>query len=361
MHQQTLWEGGRGGYHTYRIPALAVTPRGTVLAFCEGRRNGAADSGEIDLLVKRSTDNGETWSRQEVLRTDNSNTCGNPCPVIDEETGAAWLLSTWNRGEDTEADIVKERGADTRRVFLMSSTDDGLTWSNPAETTADVKKPGWTWYATGPGAGIQVRRGEYAGRLVAPCDHLEPGTEHYYSHVIYSDDHGKTWVLGGTTPDHQVNECGVVQLSDGRLMLNMRSHTPARKKRQVAFSRDGGLTWEDQDFDEALVDPICQASIRRHSWPGDCGGNVILFSNPAGTERVDMTVRASLDDGATWPRARLLHSGPSAYSDLAALADGEVACLYECGRQGPYERIVLARFGLPDLGEDEGHASKVSH
>ena len=221
IKQDTLWERGKGAYHTYRIPALVVTPKGTILAFCEGRRKSSTDSGDIDLLIRRSIDNGETWSKEAMVWDDGENTCGNPCPIVDALTGTVWLLGTWNRGDDTEHSIIKDGSKDTRRVFVLSSTDEGQTWSKPAEITSSVKKSNWTWYATGPGSGIQIKHGKHAGRLMAACDHIEAGTKHYYSHVVYSDDLGKTWKLGGRTPRHQVNECEVVELADGCLMLNM--------------------------------------------------------------------------------------------------------------------------------------------
>ena len=348
--QQTVWESGADGYHTYRIPALEVTPKGTVLAFCEGRKQGRGDAGDIDLLVRRSTDNGKTWSEPKVIWDDKGNTCGNPCPVVDMETGTVWLLSTWNFGGDREHQIINGQGKDKRRVFVMSSEDDGRTWSEPREITGEVKKPDWTWYATGPGSGIQLK---HAGRLVLACDHIEATTKHYYSHIINSDDHGKTWNLGGRTPSHQVNECEVVELADGRLMLNMRNYDRSKKLRQRAFSRDGGMTWEDQGFDETLIEPICQASIHRYSWPTEGKRGILLFSNPASSKRENMTVRASFDEGKTWPRKLRLYGGASAYSDLAVLADGTALCLYERGKNHPYEQIVLARFTLDDFQEDD--------
>jgi len=349
MKQQSLWESGKGGYHTYRIPALVVSTNSTLLAFCEGRKSGSSDAGDIDLLMRRSTDNGETWSNQQVVWDDGGNTCGNPCPVVDRTTGTVWLLTTWNRGDDHEKDIIEGRSKDTRRVFVISSTDDGLTWSEPQEVTASVKKPDWTRYATGPGSGIQIHHGEHAGRLVLACDHIEAKTRHHYSHIIYSDNHGNTWTLGGRTPNHQVNECEVVELVDGRLMLNMRNYAQPKNLRQRVFTRDGGVTWENQGVDHTLVEPICQASMARYSWPADGQQGVILFSNPASTKRDNMTVRASFDEGETWPSSLSLHTGPSAYSDLAVLAGGLAACLYERGDKHPYEQIAMARFTMLDL------------
>jgi sialidase-1 len=352
---QPLFVSGQGGYHTYRIPAVAVTTRGTVLGFCEGRKRSRSDTGDIDILVKRSTDNGRTWSAQQVVWDDAGNTCGNPCAVVDRDTGVIWLLTTWNRGEDHERDIIAQTSNDTRRVFFTRSTDDGRTWSVPGEITADTKKRDWTWYATGPGSGIQIVHGPHKGRLVIPCDHIEAVTKRYYSHVIYSDDHGRSWQLGGRTPKHRVNECEVVELSDGQLMLNMRNYDHANKSRQVATSDDGGSTWKDQRFDAALIEPICQAAIERYAWPGAETKGAILFSNPSSRDgRVNMVVRASYDDGRTWPDSRVLHAGPSAYSDLAVLGNREIACLYEAGHDHAYESIVFASLPFSSLRHQDG-------
>src|SRR5688572_4491882 len=105
LEQQEIFAAGQNGYHTYRIPSLIASKPGTLLAFCEGRKNSASDAGDIDVLMKRSTDNGKTWSEHRVLWDDGTNTCGNPCPVVDQETGTIWLLLTHNLGTDREASI----------------------------------------------------------------------------------------------------------------------------------------------------------------------------------------------------------------------------------------------------------------
>ncbi|AQQ70479.1 Sialidase precursor [Limihaloglobus sulfuriphilus] len=341
IKQTVLFVSGKKGYSTYRIPAIAVSTKGTVIAVCEGRKNSRSDTGDIDLLVRRSVDAGDTWSEQQVIWDDGPNTCGNPCLVVDKITGTIWLLSTHNPGEDNEKEIIDDTGIGTRTVWIMHSDDDGRNWSEPVEITSSVKKPDWTWYATGPGAGIQLKKGEHKGRLVIPCDHIEADTKKYYSHIIYSDDHGKTWKLGGSTPQDMYNECEVVELDDGRLMLNMRNYDRAKKDRAYSYSGDGGLSWSDVRHDQSLIDPICQASIRRYD---KSAKSYLLFSNAASTDkRLNMTVRLSCDQGKTWPDSKRLYSGPSAYSCLAVLADGRVACFYE---NGYYERITLAVFTL---------------
>jgi sialidase-1 len=329
-----VFVAGQGGYHTYRIPAVIVTPKGTVLAFCEGRTAGRGDAGDIDLLLKRSRDGGKTWGKAQVVWDDAANTCGNPCPVVDARTGTIWLLMTHNLGKDTEAKIVGGMSTGSRTVWVSKSTDDGLSWAKPVEITQQVKKPGWTWYATGPGVGIQLR----SGRLLVPCDSKSEGGKVRESHVIYSDDGGATWKLGGVVGPG-CNECQAVELADGSVMLNMRG-VSGNKRRLVAVSKDGGATFSKPMEDPALIEPVCQASILR--LPGEGGG--ILFSNPASTKREKLTVRLSRDEGKTWPAAKVLHPGPAAYSCLTVLPEGTIGCLYERGRKQPYEEITFARF-----------------
>lgn len=344
LEEIDVFVSGKGGYDTYRIPAIVSTKQGTLLAFCEGRKHSRSDTGDIDLLVRRSTDNGKTWSDNAVVWDDGGNTCGNPCPVVDRDTGVIWLPLTWNAGKGFENKTQTGFGSDSRRVFMTCSRDDGITWNEPYEITSDTKDINWSWYATGPGAGIQIERGENSGRLVIPCDHKEPAKEptDYFSHVIFSDDHGKTWQLGGTTFSGYDNECEVVEISGGQLLLNMRNFDRTAPYRQVTFSEDGGLTWKDQRFDETLIDPVCQASIRRYRWASNGEPGVILFSNAASKRgRKNMTVRASFDDGKSWPVARQIYAGSSAYSCLVVLPNGIVGCLYEAD---DHSRIALAIF-----------------
>ncbi|MBI1318380.1 MAG: hypothetical protein GC168_05430 [Candidatus Hydrogenedens sp.] len=345
--REALWVSGEGGYHTYRIPSLLALPENVVLAFCEGRKNSRSDTGDIDLMLRRSEDGGATWGPQQVLWDDGPNTCGNPCPVYDRNTGKVLLLLTHNPGDTSESRIVASEGAGTRTVWIMESEDLGQTWTDPVEITGQTKLRDWTWYATGPGVGIQLTQGDKAGRLVIPCDHKAVGDlAGDYAHVIYSDDHGATWQIGGITDDGG-NESQVVELNDGRLMLNVRrSAKNDAKHRLLAYSADAGETWAPLFADEELPGPRCQGSVIRANAPGS-GADALLFSNPADSDkRIRMTVRYSEDAGDTWPHARVLHDGPTAYSSLTLLPDGSVGCLYECGGEDSYEMITLARFPL---------------
>jgi sialidase-1 len=350
-----LFVAGTGGYHTYRIPSIIATPKGTVLAYCEGRKENAADSGDIDLLVRRSADGGKTWGPQEVIWDDGDNVCGNPTPVVDADSGTVFLLLNWNLGEDTEQEIVTGKSKDTRKVFLVRSTDDGVTWSRPADLTAAVKRPEWRTYANGPGNGIQLTRGPHRGRLVIPANHTGPGATSpamSHSHVFYSDDHGATWHLGGEA-EEATNESTVAELADGSLLLNMRSYM-GKNRRSVAISQDGGETWSLVRSDPALIEPVCQGSLIRFSWRDGGRTSRLLFSNPASRKRENLTVRLSTDEGATWSASRQLVAGPAAYSCLVVLPGGDVGCLYEAGEKNPYEKIVLARFPVGWIsGKDE--------
>ena len=342
---QPVFTSGADGYACFRIPAIISTNSGRLIAFAEGRKLGCSDTGDIDLVMKHSDDGGITWSPLQVVWDDSTNTCGNPAPIFDQKKGVIHLLSTWNLGIDREAQIIDQTSKDTRHVYLLQSLDNGKTWTAPREITKQTKLPSWTWYATGPGSGIQLKQAPYVGRLILGCDHIEAESKKYYSHVIYSDDHGETWQLGGSTPFDQVNECEVAELPGARLMLNMRNYDRNQRKRQTAISKDGGMTWVDQQHDATLIEPICQASLHTYKYQKQ---TALLFSNPASeAERVNMSLRISFDWGQSWPDSVVLHKGPSAYSDLVVQKDGIIGCLFEAGRESPYESIVYRRVEIP--------------
>lgn len=328
--------GGTGGYTAYRIPSLTVTPAGTLLAICEGRKNNRGDRGNIDLVSRRSTDQGKTWEPMQLVHEEGGDAkivIGNPCPVVDHETKTVWLPFTRNNLD----------------VFVTHSRDDGRTWSPPREITKDVKLSEWGWYATGPGNGIQLARGPHRGRLVIPCDHriaaISDKHESARSHVIYSDDHGQSWKLGGFT-EPKMNECAVVELSDGRLLLNMRSFR-GNSCRAVSISKEGGLTWSSPVDDPALVESACQGSLIAHDIPPNGRPDLFVFSNPAVPRgRNHLTLRVSRDGGRSWPAKRVIYEGMSAYSSLASLPDGTIGILFE---RDSYQRISLARVSIDSL------------
>lgn len=344
-----VFQKGTEGYSCYRIPSLIKTRAGTLLAFAEGRKNNCTDEGDIDLVVKRSADEGKTWSKLSVVWNDGVNTCGNPAPVVDLNTGKIHLLMTWNDGDDHIGEINAGTSKNTRRVYVTSSTDDGVKWETPREITSTTKLPNWGWYATGPCHGIQITKGVYKDRLVIPCDYIEVGPgRRGNSHVIYSDDAGASWQLGGTVPQDPAlnpNESTVAELSDGKLILNMRVGSN-KNQRIYSTSVDGGLTWSSLMQAPELKDPVCQASMTSADTPS---GYAIFFSNAASTVRNNMTVKMSLDDGASWTKKKVIFNGPSAYSDLVALSGEQLGLLYEAGVGAYTDGIAYKTVPLSEL------------
>lgn len=345
-----VFESGQGGYAFYRIPSIIRAADGSLLAFAEGRVHSGADHGDIDLLVKRSVDNGSNWGPQRVVWNDGGNTCGNPTPVVDRTTGRVWLAMTHNLGDDDLAAITAGAGRGTRTVWMTHSDDHGVSWAEPREITAGVKKPQWRWFATGPGIGIQLRD----GRLVIPaCRNAGKGGVNTAALVFFSDDHGESWQLGGEVGD-SLSESQVAELADGSLMLNARRTAARPPSRGVAISRDGGETFGPVWHDPVLVDPTCQGSLLRCSLADGGEVNRLLFSNPATAiagrwGRKNLTVRMSLDEGKTWPVARQLHEGFSAYSSLVMVNEREIGCLFESGgdvKTERYQEITFAKFSL---------------
>jgi len=338
LSRAAVFTAGEQGYHTFRIPAIVATPAGDLLAFAEARRHAAADAGDIDLVARRSRDGGRSWSPLQVIGDDGVDTFGNPCVVVDRETATIWLFVIRTTGSDKEQAIVEGRSRSLPRPWVLSSTDDGHTWSTPLDLTATLKRPDWTWYSLGPGIGIQTRD----GRLLVPGNHALAGSGVHRAHLAFSADHGRTWELGATAADG-TNESQVVELADGRLLHNMRNHPsrPDGNYRAVATSADRGRTLSAVRFDRTLVEPPAQASLLSIAATGG-GGRWVAFANPASARRERMTVRISKDDAVSWPISRVVDEGPSAYSSLVEIGQ-DLGLLYERGRRNPYEEIVFTR------------------
>ncbi|WP_344679681.1 sialidase family protein [Saccharopolyspora taberi] len=346
--EQTVYARGMAGYACYRIPAITRTTAGTLLAFAEARRNDCGDDGDIDLVVRRSTDGGRTWGPVQLVGDNGPNTFGNPAPVVDAATGRIVLVTTHNPGETWQ----------DRTVHVQHSTDDGQSWSAPKDITAQVKDPAWDlWYATGPVHGIQLSQGDNAGRLVIGASHESTDSRRSGGHLIFSDDGGENWAIGASSENRpdviKPQEISVVELTGGGVYAAARDQGGSEPgHRAFAVSHDGGDTF-DAPFRTIpeLSAPIIQASTLR--W-----GDRILFSapaHPAGREA--MSIRSSSDEGATWQpwqEGKVVHWGPAGYSDLVAVDEDTIGHIYERGNGNPYEEIVFAAFGEDYLAEPNG-------
>ncbi|MFI6031957.1 exo-alpha-sialidase [Amycolatopsis magusensis] len=348
---------GTEGYHTFRIPALVRTATGSLLAFAEGRRESAGDSGAIEVVSRSSADGGCSWGPLAVVSANGDATAGNPAPVLTRR-GELVLLTTRN-GRVSEKEIMAGTvsEADSRRVFVQRSKDNGRTWTAATDITAAAKQPDWRWYATGPGHAIVLRHGPHAGRIVVPANHSsappagspDVGTEakYYGGHDLYSDDDGRTWHIGfRDAPTDGViapNETTVAELPDGRLYFSSRNQGSAPEHRLGAYSADGGKTLTaPYQVEETLSGPVVQGSVLQTIVPG-----VLLFSGPADpAKRRQMQLRISLDGGREWRPGLTVTTGPAAYSDLVQADLATIGLLYETGVNGSSETVAFQRIPL---------------
>lgn len=352
-----VYQSGTEGYNIYRIPTMVKAANGDLLAFAEARAGG--DASEIDIVVKRSTNAGKSWSPLQIVK-DNADfreyfpagqtpppiTVGNQSPVVDMldpmHPGRIWLPFT----------------LENDRVFVAYSDDHGATWSDHVEITSSAKDSTWDWYATGPVQGIQLSRGEHAGRLVIPSDHGAPNAAQG-AHVLYSDDHGQTWQIGAvdtnvrSQSNSSPNENFAVELVDGRVYFNARDgHAANPGNRVFAYSSDGGLTYDQPQFvhDSRITTPVVQNSgMRFRAVDEGDAENVILYSGPGdASARRDLTIRVSTNETSSWDGATIIHHGPAAYSDLVKLNDDRFGVLFEAG-DSLYDEILFAYMDYDDL------------
>ncbi len=370
IDKQDLFTAGEDpAYNIYHIPGIVVTAKGSVLAWCEARKRpaGVSDWDDIRILLRRSTDDGKTWSAPKSIANVEGPKQKNPFALKMKNVDPNDV--TYNNPvliADKDGTVHMLFCLEYERVFYQRSDDDGLTFSKPTEITAAFetfkKDYDWKVLATGPNHSIQLK----TGRLVVPV-WLSTGTggnahRPSVTATIYSDDQGKTWKAGDiavpcTEEWINPNETVAIELNDGSVMLNVRSESKAHR-RLITTSKDGATGWSTPKFDDALLEPICMGGIVRYNHGGK---SLILFSNPhnldkekgkaepgKNRDRKNVSVKISRDEGQTWPVNKLLEDGPSMYSDIAVTQSGTILCFYGRGTKPGFAGagLTLARFNL---------------
>lgn len=364
LEKKELFTERSDGYAVYRIPGIVVTAKGTVLVYCEARKLREADRGEIEIHLRRSTDGGRTFSSARQVAHLGPRLPRNPHLPPSQQN-----KDMGGPDEQTVNNPVAIAARDGtvhliycveyRRAFHLRSDDDGVTWSSPQEITQGFepfrKQLDWQVIATGPGHAAETAK----GRLCVPfwmATYAPNAKPSLAAGTVYSDDGGNIW-KAGTIALTEVSEPNLAPLPDGSVILTGRNSREERR-RLVTRSPDGAGGWSAPAFASELREPGCMAGIIPH--PGDAGRSLLLFSHPDTTDRDhaarrDVTIHLSEDGGRTWPVAKRLQDGPSAYSDLAVLPDGTVLCFYENGTNQPkvprkrdwaYANLTLARFNL---------------
>lgn len=359
--QTVVFESGKDGYRSYRIPAV-INYKKELIAFAEGRLNGGADFGNIDIVMKKSRDGGKTWSTLTVAASNDTLQAGNPAPVVDYTDPAypgGRIFLFYNTGNKNEAEVRKGKGL--REVWYKTSADAGATWSEAVNITKQVHRPkqpqvnaaydftdDWRAYANTPGHAMQFLSGKYRGRVFVAANHSagEPkkAAEDFAAHGYYTDDHGKTFQLSVTVPVAGGNESMAAELSGNKLMMNIRNQKGDVRARIIAVSSNGGSTWDTAYFDNNLPDPVCQGSILNIGTKKR--KNILAFCNAADTRlRDNLTLRISFDEGKSWAQNYIIDKDPgnnrsdyTAYSDLVKLSRKKIGILYE---KAGYSKIVF--------------------
>lgn len=343
--EKVIFESGKGGYKSYRIPAIIKAPNGDILAFSEGRVNSSADFGHVNIVMRRSTDDGKTWSDIQKVAENDTLQAGNAAPVVDmfdPEYPNGRIFLFYNTGDVHEYDLRVGKG--NREVWYKTSTDNGETWSDPVNITRDVMRDNWRTYANTPGHATQFKESKYKGRIYVAANHSEGGPEadatDYKAHGYYTDDHGKTFHISDVVPFGGGNENSATPLPNGKLMLNFRNQKGTPRTRIVAVSRNGGQTWDKIYYDHNLPDPVNQGAILNIG-PDDKDSNLLAFTNAADqTHRRNLKLRISKDGGETWTDGILVdkEGAFTAYSDIVKMDDKRIGVLYE---RNDYNQIVF--------------------
>lgn len=361
----SVFISGTEGYKSFRIPAIIKTFNNDLLAFCEGRVNSSGDFGDIDIVMKRSTDHGKTWTSISKVVNYDLLQAGNPAPVIDNTDPAypnGRIFLFYNTGNNHEGEIRKGKGV--REVWYKTSIDNGFTWSEGVNITTQTHRPNypqvsstynfkedWRSYANTPGHGLQILEGIYRGRIFIAANHSSgaplPNFMDYNAHAYYSDDHGKSFKLSETVNVPGSNESTAAEISNNRVMLNARNQSGHIKARLAVIGSNGGANWDTSYFDNQLPDPVCEGSILNIGTKNK--KNILAFSNAADTLRRDnLTLRISFDEGKTWPKRIPIDKSPvegakdfTAYSDLVKMNNNQIGVLYEKEGYAKIEFIVI--------------------
>jgi len=332
-----------------RIPVMCATSNGTLLAFAENRIVVTNDDGGyINCTLRRSADGGATWTSRQTIATDGNNTFSCGAAVVDATTGMIFFFSGWSLFGDSEATIDNGTAKDTKHMFVLSSPDNGASWTAPVDISTSIKRAGWRWCDPGPASGLQLA----SGRLIVPFYYSTAAG--YYPSVMYSDDHGNTWQssYGATNNVAGYNECSVVQQGNGTLLMIARNGTTNPGNIGIATSSDSGVTWTAMTNSATLSDSGCEACAIRYTMPSAYGKSRLLFSNPPNATpgaRSNVCVRVSYDEGNTWTVSKQYFAGPSGYSALAILTNGNWAILAENGVSTYCDQISFISDTLSNL------------
>ena len=344
----TPFYSGLMGYYAYRIPTIIQTKK-ALIAFAEGRKNSTGDFGNIDLVYRRSTNQGKSWEPIQILIDRDSIAVQNPVPIYVKDQNKIVLL--FNITPQNEHDILnKDYGPkDGRKAYVMHSSDDGRTWSAPKDITDQLKRPHWRWHALGPVHGIELNFGIHKGRLVVPVAiSVEKGQKAYCMALVYSDDQGSSWKIGAVDNDLsdvvQCNETTVVELTNGDIYVNTRDHLGGShdKNRGETYSTDGGLTFTKPIIEsDKFPSPIVQASLLRWDTKTKGREDVLLFATPSNTrKRENLVIMASYDESKSWTTIYNVYHGFSAYSDMVKLNKRTLGVLFETD---DYKKILFKR------------------
>jgi len=351
-----LRQHGQDRCHTYRIPGLATTNKGTLIAVYDNRYNGSFDlQADVDVGMSRSTDGGQTWEPMKIImdmgewggKPEDENGIGDPSVLVDRVTGTIWVAAIWAHGHPGKRNWHASRPglepAETSQLMLVRSDDDGLTWSDPVNLTPILKDPAWHLLLQGPGKGITMSD----GTIVFPAQ-FKDHEQIPHSTIIWSRDHGENWSIGTGTKSN-TTEAQVIELDDGSLMLNMRDNR--KGARSVYTTNDMGLTWTMHSTSRsALIEPVCNASLIKGSFEiNGAEQDLVLFVNPNATDgRHHMTIKLSMDDGMTWPEKYwlLLDEGRGrGYPSMTQIDEHYIGVLYE----GSQSDLVFEKVHIDEI------------